>query len=122
METDDDTLFKISLAFISENLDTYSDEIPDYLIDYWMLKDFDMNNIEGVPQFTIFTYALIEHNSKKGNEEFEMQIEDFFGLFEQWQTLLVAVNLEFQTNAVFKPFKLFDFSDYDNPDLELLEI
>lgn len=122
MEIDHDALFEVSLAFINENLDKYSDEIPEYLIDYWMLEDFNMDNIEGVSQFTIFTYALIQYNFKKGNSEISMPIQDFFGLFEKWQTLLVAINLELQTDVVFKPFKLFDFDTYKDADLELRQI
>ena len=122
METHNDALFEVSLAFINENLDKYSDEIPEYLIDYWMLENFNMDNIEGVSQFTIFTYALIQYNFKKGNSEISMPIQDFFGLFEKWQTLLVAINLELQTDVVFKPFKLFDFDTYKDADLELRQI
>lgn len=121
METDDETLLELSFSFISENVNVLSDEIPDYLIDYWTLDEFNLETVEGVPQFTIFFYSLLKYKWLQDIKEFKMPIDDIYNLFKKWQTFLVALNLELKTDVVVKPFKLFDFDNYENSDLVIFD-
>ena len=50
-----------------------------------------------------------------------MPIDDIYNLFKKWQTFLVALNLELKTDVVVKPFKLFDFDNYENSDLVIFD-
>lgn len=121
MNKDKENLLKESFEFISNNLECFSDRIPENLLDFWLVaEDVDTNEIQDTHQWTVFMYALLKYKERSGLKEFQMSIEDLFKNFETWQVILGCAELNRITDAKTKPVKLFDFDNYSKMSIEIL--
>lgn len=120
METFENPLFKESTDYISQNLQILSNEIPTYLLDYWILGDYNLNDMEYCPQFGVFMYALLRYNMEKNINEFELSTDDLMSLFQSWQIALALIEINNKTEVDIEPFKLFDFDNLHDLEITVL--
>lgn len=120
MKTFESPLFKESTDYISQNLQVLSNEIPSYLLDYWILEDKDLNNMEHCPEFGVFMYALLRFKRENGIHEFEISNDDLMSLFKSWQMALALIEINNKTEVDIEPFKLFDFDKLRDLEITVL--
>lgn len=102
-------LFKESVTFINENYHCLSDQIPQYLIEYWITDNFRNEDEEATEQWSIFMYALI--CKKPIEKEFQIETEEFENLRQNWQLALSIISVSNLTDKKIEPFKLFDIEN-----------
>ncbi len=118
---DKEKLYKESLEFINENPNCLSDEVPQYLIDFWATDNFSNEDLEATKEWAIFMHILIF--KKEIGVGFEIHFEKFQMMMRNWQKLLLVITFSNSTGVKIKPFRLFDIENIENLELadELLD-
>ncbi len=120
VETGDkvDRFIQMSLDFIQSNQDAYSDEIPPYLLKFWVSnqehgdEDSPENiNEEEDPQWTIFLFAYLNYKKNQGAIEVQVTIEELKDKFSSWQCLLRSADISSTPEIKMKPFPIFRFDE-----------
>lgn len=108
----EETLFKESLDFVKANLDATFDAVPGYLRDFWMLgEDAKLDDPSTTKQGSVFMYALLAYKKSQNVMEFQLEQEEIFELFDNWQIVLSLAEINEKTDIKVKPIKLFDFDN-----------
>jgi hypothetical protein len=111
-------LFKESIQFINENPNCLSNEVPQYLIEYWTTDNFNNEDLKATEQWSVFMHILIF--KKELGVEFSIEIDEFEMLRFHWQAMLFAISKNNLTELRIKPFKIFDIENWKN--VETIEI
>lgn len=105
-------LLKESIKFINDNPNCLSNEVPEYLIEYWATDNFNNEDLKATEQWSVFMHILIF--KKKLGVPFEMHIDDFSIKTFQWQAILLAISKNNQTKIEVKPFEIFDMEKWES--------
>lgn len=129
VETGDavDRLIQMSLDFIQNNPDAYSDEIPTYLLEFWMNnkepgdEDSRKNiNEEEDPEWTVFLFAYLNYKKNQGAIEVQVTIEELKDKFSSWQCLLRSADISSAPEIKMKPFPVFRFDEAKELQIEFI--
>ena len=105
-------LLKESLKFVNENPDCLFDKIPQHLIEFWRTDNFMNEDLKATDQWAIFMHILIF--KKEVGVEFEIEIERFEKMKQNWQNILAIISANNLTEIKIKPFKIFDLENLEN--------
>lgn len=111
MQNTENDLLKESMLFIESNFNVLSNEVPEYLISYWIISDFNPKNPEMIDKGSIFMRLLLENKTDEENDEFDITPSEFWFLFDKWQTALKYILASIKAEYPLKPFQLFNFDN-----------
>lgn len=112
-----------SFYWIASNPQATQKEIPKNLLEFWRTNVYNNEKFEASidKQLEIFVYALsIYYTKYKKDDELKMPEEEIMNKFAIWQLILSTIGVELQTGIEFAQIKIFDFDNYDNLSLEVL--
>ncbi|UUW07880.1 hypothetical protein NLG42_17450 [Flavobacterium plurextorum] len=109
-------LFKESIKFINENPNCLSNQVPQYLIEYWTTDNFNNEDLKATEQWSVFMHILIF--KKELGVEFSIAIDEFEVLRFHWQAMLFAISKHNPTELRIKPFKIFDMENWKKIEIE----
>jgi hypothetical protein len=104
-------LFKESLSFINENLNCLSNEVPQYLIEYWTTENFNNEDLKATEQWSVFMHILLSR--KEIGVEFQIEIDEFEKMRHNWQNILAIISVNNLTEIKIEPFKVFDIENFE---------
>lgn len=109
----DDPRVQESYDFLSKNILVTSDQISGDLLIFWtdLIKGSEIE--EDQPEWIIFIFALVTYNHSKNRAKFLIGIEELEHKYNQWQAMLIFINLCKLDKLDYVPIKIFDFDNYD---------
>lgn len=121
MQNTENDLLKESMLFIENNFNVLSNEVPEYLISFWIISDLNPKNPEMIDKGSIFMRLLLENKTDEKNNEFELTPSEFWFLFEKWQSALIFILASIKSGCPLKPFHLFNFEVISNLSVDFLD-
>jgi hypothetical protein len=110
-----------SIAYISNNINTDTSEIPTRLLAYWHTPECATDYIEQSPDlhsFFIFQHAFDTYNKTLGKKT-ELSSIEAMALFEPFQ-IIIGVGLGKENGIKIDPINLFDFDNYSKLNITIL--
>ena len=105
-------LLEESIKFINENPDCLFNEVPQHLIEFWTTDNFKNEDLKATEEWSVFMHILIFR--KEVGVEFEIEIEKFEKMRQNWQNILAIISVNNLTEIKVKPFKIFDIESFEN--------
>jgi hypothetical protein len=118
---------EMSYAFIKDHPDAFSNEIPEKLLEFWMLDNESEEDepteppAEDDPEWTVFMHAFILYKKNTGVQEFTISPEELEEQFNVWQFTLQTAYISNTTDVKLKPFPVFRFDENKDMKIEFLE-
>ncbi len=111
MEPFETLLFEQSKAWIEENFDATTKDLPDYLLDIWMENQEQIEKHEDTLPVRIFIYAYLGHLAlKNGHVSLDELTEDeLYTEYYYWQVKLASIDVDRRTHLTIAPLPLFSF-------------
>lgn len=109
----------MSFDFIKNHRDITNDCVPDILLDFWLIPDFNVNARYDLDdaRILVFMYILRLYVEKTEIVEKCLSTFSFAILFYHFQVILAATAYSRKTHIPIRPVKIFCINEYLLPNL-----